>query len=311
MKILIIANAYPNEQQPYFGIYIKEQFEYLRDHYDMDVDLFVLKGKSSFQKYCNPIALYRKIKEFDPDIIHIHFGLSGLPLLLISPFIKRRKVIATYHGSDINGSKTVFSISKMLIRYADINIAVSQQIFEKIKPISKNTKWIPCGIDDLFLDDQEPVERKNVIIFPGSPARVVKNYPLFEKMLHLLNAKYGLDPEVILFDSKSREEVKNALLEAKCLVMTSLSEGSPQVIKEAIACDIPIVSTPVGDVPYLIEKLDNCYIAQSAEELAQKVSMVFAADHQGYPVERKRSLSNAFLCGQIVELYRELLGKDK
>ncbi len=307
MKILIIANAYPNEQQPYFGIYIKEQFEYIRDHYDMDVNIFVLKGKSSFHKYFNPIALYRKIKEFDPDIIHLHYGLTGIPLLLISPFIRKKKIVATYHGDDINSGGIVLFISKMLIRYADANIAVSQQIFEKIKKFSKKTMWISCGVDDLFFDRKEHYVRRNTIIFPGDPHRAVKNYPLFQEVLRQLTEQYKLSPEVICFDSKSREEVKNELLEAKCLVMTSLSEGSPQVIKEAIVCDIPIVSTPVGDVPYLIEKLDNCHIAQSAKELAQKVLMVFEAEHLGYPIEKKQSLSNAFLCGQIVELYKELV----
>jgi len=298
---------YPTKEHPYFGIFVKEQFEYFRDHYDMDVDLFVLNGKSSLHKYLNPIGLYRKIKDFDPDIIHVHYGLTGLPLLLIAPFIKNKKIIATYHGSDINGSKAVFLISKMLIRYADANIAVSQQIFEKIKPVSNNIKWIPCGIDDLFLDDQQPVERKNAVIFPGSPQRAVKNYSLFEKMLDVLKKKYGLTPEVILFDSKSRAEVKKALKEAKCLVMTSLSEGSPQVIKEAIACDTPIVSTPVGDVPYLIENLDNCYIAHNTEDLAEKIARVFASEYHAFPEERKKRLSNAYVCDQIVGLYKRLI----
>lgn len=311
MKVLFVANAYPNEQHPYFGIYIKEQFEYLRDHYDMNVDLFVLNGKSSLHKYLNPLGLYRKIKDFDPDIIHVHYGLTGLPLLLIAPFLKNKKIIATYHGSDINGSKAVFFISKMLNKYADYNIAVSQKIFEKINHLSKKCVWIPCGIDDIFLDDQKPVERKNAVIFPGSPQRAVKNYPLFEKMLDVLKKKYGLIPEVILFDSKSRAEVKKALKKAKCLVMTSLSEGSPQVIKEAIACDTPIVSTPVGDVPYLIENLDNCYIAHNAEDLADKVARVFDSEHHAFPAERKKGLSNVFVCDQIVDLYKELSDKDR
>ena len=137
----------------------------------------------------------------------------------------------------------------------------------------------------------------------------MKNYPLFEQVLEILKRQYNIEPEVICFDSKSREEIKNALQEAKCLVMTSLSEGSPQVIKEAIACDTPIVSTPVGDVPYLIEKLDNCYTAQSSTGLAEKVALVFSAEHKGYPSDRKRSLSNVFICDQVVELYQDLYYK--
>ncbi|MEJ2527986.1 MAG: glycosyltransferase family 4 protein [Sulfurovaceae bacterium] len=305
MKVLFVANAYPNEKHPYFGIYIKEQFEYIRDHYDMDVDLFVLNGKSSLHKYLNPIELYRKIKDFDPDIIHVHYGLTGLPLLLISPFIKDRKIIATYHGSDINGSKAVFFISKILNKYSDYNIAVSQQIFEKINKLSRKCVWISCGVNDMFFEKSENRERKNAVIFPGSPHRVVKNYPLFEKMMYVLKMKYQLSPEVILFDSKSRSEVKKALEEAKCLVLTSLSEGSPQVIKEAIACDTPIVTTPVGDVPHLIENLDNCYTAKNVEDLAEKVACVFASEHHAFPSERQKRLSNAFICDQIVGLYKK------
>ncbi len=306
MKVLFIANAYPDEQHPYFGIYVKEQIDYIRDHYDINTDLFVLNSKSGVRKYLSCKTLYAKIRDFNPDIIHVHYGLTGLPLLLISPFIKKRNVVATYHGSDINTGGIVFFLSKMLIRHADLNIAVSQQIYEKIAKLSKNCAWIPCGVHNLFFEGEERYERRNAVIFPGDPHRTVKNYPLFEEVMRLLVERYKLSPEVIYFDSKSREEIKKALCEAKCLLMTSLSEGSPQVIKEAIVCDTPVVSTPVGDVPYLVENLDNCYFAESAEELAEKVALVFTATHRDYPADRKKALSNAFLCDKIVELYKQL-----
>lgn len=307
MKVLVITNMIPTINSPYFGIYVKEQFEYLKKNYNIDIQLFVSKG-NVFNKYFNPIFLHKRIKMFKPDILHIHYGLTAIPLLILKPFLKKINIVTTYHGSDINGNNISKFISKLICRISDVNIAVSQQIFNEIKDVSKKTLWIPCGVDDGFLNPTTNTPRTNTLIFPGSPSRPVKNYTLFKQILIVLNNNYNIKPEVILFGSKSRDEVKTALNKSKCLVMTSLSEGSPQVIKEAIACNIPIVSTDVGDVSFLLKDLDNCYICKSDNEFAAKIALILKKEIiNEYPINIKEPLTNFHVCQTIMKVYEELL----
>ncbi len=306
MKILYIVNAYPTKQKPYYGIYIKEQYEYIKENFNLESKIIILKGSNGFKKYFQPFKILDEIKDYNPDIIHVHYGLTGLPLLLIYPLIRKINIISTFHGSDINGNKIVMFLSRILANISVKNIAVSKEIFNKLNKNKDKTLHIPCGVDPLFVTSSKRRERKNKIIFSGHPNRLVKNYKLFENVIKILKDKYEQNPEVIIFDNKSREEIKEALLTSKCLLMTSLSEGSPQVVKEAITCDLPIVSTPVGDVPYLLDSLKNCYIAQSAEDLAEKVNFVLSQDIKSFPEERKHKLNNQYICNEVVNLYKKV-----
>ncbi len=305
MKILFITNMYPSKKNKYYGIFVKEQIEYIQNNYNIDSKLIVLEGANGFSKYILSLNIIREIKKYKPDFIHLHYGLTGIPILLLYPFIGKVKIVTTFHGSDINGNSLVKYISYLVSNISTMNIAVSEEIFNKLKKYNAKTVHISCGVAPFFLKNNKNVERENKIIFSGHPNRKVKNYQLFNQVVQILKSKYNRDFEVILFDSKTRLEVKEALLSSKCLVMTSLSEGSPQVVKEAILCDLPVVSTSVGDVPYLLKGLSNCYIADTAEDLAQKVNLVMSKQKQYFPVERKYELTNENICNKIVNLYYE------
>lgn len=306
MKILYIANAYPVKKDPYFGIYIKEQYEYIQKNFELETKLVILKGENTFKKYFQPLNILKVIFTFRPDIIHVHYGLTGIPLLLIYPIIFRNKIISTFHGSDINEGGIVMFISKLLALISTKNITSSKEIKEKLKRFQNKTVHIPCGVDPLFLNQKEIHKRENKIIFSGHPDRLVKNFTLFKKAIDILEKKYGNSPKIIIFDNKSREEVKHELLTSKCLVMTSISEGSPQVVKEAIVCDLPVVSTAVGDVPYLLEGLPNCFIANEADDLAKRIQEVLSSTWEPFPDEVKLNLGNPTICRKIVNLYNEV-----
>lgn len=307
MKILYLVNAYPCKEKPHYGIFIKEQYEYISKNFNVEMKLFELKGKNSFHKYFQPLKVLKAIKDYNPDIIHIHYGLSGIPIILIYPFILKRKIISTFHGSDINGSFFVNLLSNILAFISNKNIAVSKEIYDKLFSYKKNKIHIPCGVDPMFFLEDNKKEIINQIIFPGNPNRVVKNYKLFEEVLLILKNKYKENPNVIIFDSKSRQEVKDALLTSKCLVLTSLSEGSPQVVKEAIVCNLPVVSTPVGDVPFLISNLPNCYISESAESLAKNIKSIFDSKKVPFSNLIKHNLSNEYICNNIIDLYKSCI----
>lgn len=307
MKILCITSMYPTKDKPYYGIFVKEQIEFLKKNKEIEIKLCILDNENSFKKYFSFNKILKSIKREKPDIIHIHYGLTGLPILFLYPFIYKVKIVTTYHGDDINGKSIIKFISILVSKISTINIAVSQEIFKKIKKYQNNIVWIPCGVDDSFCIKDENYLRKNIIIFPSSPKRKEKNFFMFQKVISILKDEYKLKPKIVVFENKNREEIKKALLVSKCLLLTSKSEGSPQVIKEAICCDTPIVSTAVGDVPFLVKNLKNCYIANTPDEMAKRIITIFNATLEEYPKSIKNEISNSYICDQIYHIYQSLI----
>ena len=120
---------------------------------------------------------------------------------------------------------------------------------------------LPFGVDtDFFYPASAGLINNNQISigFPSDKNRKEKNYPLFEKILQELSRKYIVTSFV--FHNRTRNEVRGGLNNVDILLMTSTSEGSPQIIKEAMACNVPVVSTSVGDIETLLEGVNNCYL---------------------------------------------------
>ena len=203
MKILYIANAYPSKNNQYYGIYIQEQYEYIQENFNFENKLIVLNGANGFKKYFQPLKIFNIIRKYDPDIIHIHYGLTGIPILLMYPFIFKRKIVSTFHGSDINSGGIVTILSKMLAMISVKNIAVSKEIYKKLRKYKNKTVHIPCGVDPLFFAENKNIERKNKIIFSGHPDRIVKNYKLFQKVVKILQDRYQQQLEIVIFSLDS------------------------------------------------------------------------------------------------------------
>ena len=225
------------------------------------------KGITGYMKQLP--ELRRVIKEFNPDVVHAHYGLCGL----LANLQRRVPVVTTYHGSDIN-EKPVFRLSKIAIRLSAYNVFVSQKIIDIAKP-RNNYALIPCGIN---LDDYPIVEKaearrqmglasdKKYILFAGAFDNKVKNAPLAKEAVTVLN-----DENVELLELKgfSRPQVALLMQAVDAFLMTSLTEGSPQVIKEALACGCPIVSVDVGDVKERVKDVEGCFVVErDADKLA-------------------------------------------
>ena len=272
MKILIVASYNKNR----FAPFIVEQADSLKRQ-GCEVEYFGLQGKGIMGYLKNLSALKCKIKEFSPDIIHAHYGLSGL----FANLQRRVPVVTTYHGSDIN-EKKVLPFSKMAMRLSAWNIFVSQKTLDIASP-SKKYSLLPCGVDltDLQLTEKKAARQrmnlsndKQYILFAGAFDNKVKNASLAKAAVASLN-----DENVELLELKgySRDEVTLLMCAADAFLMTSLMEGSPQVVKEALACGCPIVSVDVGDVKERMDGIKGCYVAQTydAVELACLLGKAF------------------------------------
>lgn len=288
-KILIVTNMYPNEENPSSGIFIKEQITEMKKHYNFDYKVYLIDGiKKGKKEYLRSIFEVPKIiKEYKPDIIHIHYGISGIFLLFHKP--KKTKIVVTLHGGDLlpKGSTPMqVFFTKKVIKHADQIFVQNKEMKELAQKINPNVEIMTCGIDpDLFYPDPsiEANKQCKTILFPSSPKRWDKNFPLFEAVVQNLKKRGIENINVKTLENLTRIEVRSIMSNSDVLLMTSVSEGSPQSIKEALLCNLPVVSVPVGDVAEMVEGIPNCYVASkhSVEELAGLVEKVLHANKIG------------------------------
>jgi L-malate glycosyltransferase len=317
MRVLVLTNMFPTQDRPFFGIFVKEQVGALQQRTDtVSIDCLALTQESLFVRYfLSAFNILRKLKSYQPNVIHVHFGLTFLPLLFLYPYLKVKqiKIITTFHGSDILGkSRLCKLVSWFAVRCSDAVIAVSRDIAKKINQ-NQRVEHIPCGVTAEFskLASKKPREAEDVVVFPSSPSRAEKDYPRFLAVVSEAEKVLQKKLKVQVLENKTRAEVVSIFKQSRCLVLTSKYEGSPQVIKEAIVCDLPIVSTTVGDVPWLLEGQHNAKLGKSNDDLVKGICEIFGQTEQPYCDTLKESVSNTIVCDKIITTYNALLLKNR
>ncbi len=308
MRILIVASF----NKGFFAPFILEQAEALKVK-GCEIDFFGLQGKGIQGYLRNLSQLKRKINEWPLDVIHAHYGLSGL----FANLQKQVPVVTTYHGSDINEPK-VLPLSRVAMQLSVWNIFVSTKTLDIAQP-KRDFTLLPCGIDlsDLQLTEKSEARKKlglekgkRYILFAGAFDNQVKNAPLAkEAVSRLKNDRV----ELLELKGYSREEVTLLMCAADAFLMTSFSEGSPQVVKEALACGCPIVSVDVGDVRERTKGVEGCFVTDSRHpqdlaELLQK-ALLFEGKTHGREKVIADKLDNESVAQQLIGIYNNVLKK--
>jgi teichuronic acid biosynthesis glycosyltransferase TuaC len=311
MKVLIICsgNANKENEQEIKQPFIKDQVHFLKES-GIEIDVFLVFGKGVSGYLRNLRALLKRIKEGNHDLIHAHYGLSGM----LASFQKKRPLLITFHGSDIN-LRFNRIISNIAFLRSSAGIFVSERLYKRL--IIKNNRKrhiIPCGVDlSYFKPIDKTLARKKLglslsqytLLFSSGFDNKVKNYLLAKSAV-------SLTPEVVLVELKNRSRSEVNLLLNACdgLLMTSLTEGSPQIIKEALACNCPIISNDVGDVKSLLHGIDGCFItADDPIEINKRILQVLK---NPVKVEGRRKIDENRLDvrqinDRIIQLYGSLI----
>ena len=274
--------------------------------------ILVDRGLSGYFKAMKRIR--ESVRSFSPDIVHAHYGFCGM----IANMQRKVPVITTFHGSDLNDRGSRF-ISSLAIALSKASIVVSEQL-KKRALIHKNIHVIPCGINAGLLVPMEKEEARSLlgwdmdkkyILFSKEFFNKAKNYPLAKAAVDQYNSSTGSDAELLEFIGYSREQVLWLYNAVDCILMTSINEGSPQFIKEAMACNCPIVSVDVGDVKQVISGTDGCYIAErDPSDIAGKLDM---AINHGKTNGRDKVLQiyeSGVIARKILSLYKEAADND-
>ena len=303
MKVLIVASGNSAVISPF----VKEQGDSLKE-LGLDIDYFLIKGKGITGYLKNYFNLNRLIKTNTYDIIHAHYGLSGL----LATFQSHVPVVITFHGSDVNLNRTNFYLSFLASRLSDANIFVHESLSKKLSLFSDKAEIIPCGvnlnlfkpIDKLASRDKLGLDHNyNYVLFSSSFNNKIKNAALAK--LALSNFE-----NIILLEMKgySREEVHLLMNAVDILIVTSHSETGPLVVKEALACNCPIISTDVGDVKELANGTKNCYIVEyDAKQIEQRIRDILSSNKKSDGRAAVKHFGLEKIATDVYEVYKRVV----
>ena len=311
MTILIICSGNaPGFDFQKHQAFIYDQVEAVkRAEPDTEFEFFIVRGKGVTGYLTARKQMLEAVKRYRPDVIHAHFAHSGL----LAAMQRRVPVVITFHGSDIHTPPNRL-ISFMAERLCSRAIYVSHALREKALWASgKKSSVIPCGVDTALFKPADKTQarkklnlkpEKNYILFSSSFSVKVKNYLLAKHAVARLDSPGA---ELLEFTGYSREEAALLFSAADVALMTSFSEGSPQFIKEAMACNCPIVTTDVGDARDVIGDTEGCYITgYDPADVAQNLKKALAFNKRTNGREKIMHLDNTKIAKKVLEVYYTL-----
>lgn len=295
MRILAITNMYPTPQYPASGTFVEQQIVGLK-RIGLEVDLMVVNRaeRGTVSYFTMGAALLKRIRQFKPDVVHVMYG--GVIAERVTAVIMEKPVIISLCGSDLLGERLsgvlraiisecgVFASYRAVKRAA--GVIVKSRNLEGTLPAfvdRSKVRVIPNGIDlERFRAFDQVDCRKRLgwslnefhVLFPANVGDPVKRPHLAQAAVEAAN-RSGLNAKMHQLRGVPHEEVPIWLNASDVVLLTSLHEGSPNIIKEALACDVPVVSVDVGDVHERINGIDGCHIAQpDPHDLGAKLYLV-------------------------------------
>ena len=306
MKVIFVASG--NKVVGSVSAFVQSQFDSLKEE-GLDMILFPVVGHGAKAHLRAARNLRKLIRKEHPDIVHAHYSVCGYVATLATLFL-RPKVVVSILGSFPKENWKARAVRFFIKHIWDETIVKSQRTASQLKlelPI------IPNGVnlDQFHLVKQEEAretchfeEGKRYVIWCSHPDRSEKRYGLAEAAVALLE-----DSNVVLCPvfNHPHDEVVQYMCAADVLLLTSFSEGSPNVIKEAMACNCPIVSTDVGDVRWVTEGVEGTFVADqdNPKDLAVclRKALAFNQRTNGREMIMKKSLTTKCIANRIVQLY--------
>jgi glycosyltransferase involved in cell wall biosynthesis len=328
LNILAVTNILPSADRPTQGVFIEQQIKGLRQ-LGLEVGVFYVdragQGMSAYRHMMQPLA--KAVEKTQPALLHVMYG--GIMADRVTLWNRRLPKIVTFHGSDLLGenrsgwvrkwiSRVGIVCSRRAARRAEGVVVVSQRLKSALPRSVDGTRVrvIPCGIDlDRFGSRDREACRQKLgwdpktfhVLFASNNGDPVKRPELAGAAVENLKLQ-GVAARLQFLRGVPNEEVPVWMNAADVLLLTSVHEGSPTVVKEALACGLPVVSVDVGDVRERLLGVSDCHLAApEAGALAAKLAIVEATRPRVKARAQLNELGLQSIAHRLEAFYRETL----
>jgi len=325
LRVLMITSEWPTDSG-HTAHFVSRQFRFLRAA-GVDVDVFPFRGNKDPLRYLAAWARVRiQMWMRRYDVVHAQFGQSG-----VLAFPTHLPLVVTFRGSDVFGiigrdgrptwaGRLLQWLSRCVARRADAAILVSEHLKQYLADADR-THIVPSGLDlRLFRPIPQDEARGFLgwptggrrILFVGDPADPRKRYDLAQQAVDLLNRTVAA--ELVLGWRVPHDEMPFYMNACDALIFTSRQEGSPNAVKEALACDLPVVAVPVADVPMRLWGIPGCEVCanEAPETIAAALERTLqrGARLRGRGREAASQLDERLLTERVIDIYRLALARS-
>jgi glycosyltransferase involved in cell wall biosynthesis len=264
MRALVVTNMYPSPERPALGSFVRDQVEALQRLEDVQLDLFAFEpgGYRAYTRASRELGRRFRGERF--DIVHAHFGLSAWP----ARAVPTRGRVVTLHGTDLEHPRSR-AITLAGLRSSDVVGVTSQALAQRIPRWARSPKRVqvlPCGVDlgrftqldrrqaraQLELDPD-----RRYVLFSADPSRPEKRFDRAQRLLD------GFDeaPTLLTLGDIDPSDVPAWINAADAVLVTSERESFGLAALEALACDVPVLATPVGVAPEALRGVEGALCA--------------------------------------------------
>ncbi|HKW15056.1 MAG TPA: glycosyltransferase family 4 protein [Candidatus Krumholzibacteria bacterium] len=326
IRVLVFTNMYPTPDASFYGTFVRDEVESMR-RAGVHVDVYFVNGRRNKLAYAAmPFGLASRLSMRRYDIVHVHHSYCGA----IATLQKSVPVVWTIHEGALNAHEAprvdrrvtkLPAYSSALKRWVAARVDAVVAVSERVRaPLGRDdAEVIPSGID---LEKFVPMERseakralglplnRRYVLFPSSPSRPEKRYQLAKRAVDRLRemAPEAQDVDLVVLDRIPHHQVPLYMNACEVVLLTSAFEASPVTIREALACNIAVVSTAVGDVPLVLAGIEGCRVVDpSANDMAQALRGVLADGGRVRGRERMYGFSRERTAERLIDVYRRVL----
>jgi teichuronic acid biosynthesis glycosyltransferase TuaC len=307
VRALVVSNMSASREHPARGIFVRDQVAALRRIPDLAVELFEFPpGATSYVRAA--LALRRRYAATPPDIVHAHFGLTAWPTLAL----RGPRHAVTLHGTDVRHPRSR-RLTRAVLSRMDLVATASSELARELGPLEPPPLVLPCGV---ALERFRPIPREAArmalgldgdrpyLLFPADPRRA-------EKRVDRARDLAG-DVRLITLGATAPDHVTLAINAANAVLVPSEREGFGLAVLEALACDVPVLATPVGVHAEALAGIEGtlCAPYDHARWAAALAPLLADPDPRVAGRERAAEYSSERMAARVAAAWRALLAGE-